>query len=297
MNMTTLPPSGLQGVGGSNPLSPTNLDGNLLQSKLVIYLQEMSLLRKPETLREARRICYSAISSLNPNDPRSGVLNFLVGRKGQGIEPRTLDKERIRLCAFLKHAGYTIKIPRFKFVQRKPEAFQSSEIEALIGSAEGRDKLLWRAYLQSGLRLQEMMNLEYENLLDGGIEVVPHGGWTPKSHEERVVRVPAALIAELRGLPRIGSSKLVFPSQRGGVNWHHLRSLKRCAKRAGLDPATVWVHKWRATFATTLLRRGVGIRELMAQMGHNDLKSTMRYLAVLGDNDLQMKIENVWNSH
>jgi site-specific recombinase XerD len=40
-------------------------------------------------------------------------------------------------------------------------------------------------------------------------------------------------------------------------------------------------HCWRATYCTTLLRQKVDVPEIMKLMGHKDVTSTMRYMAVL----------------
>ena len=292
--MSTSPHTRVQeGVGGSNPLSPTN---SVLDSKLAAYLQELELLRKPNTLREARRICSAATPYIDPADPRPGVMQYLASRKGAGIEARTLENERIRIGAFLKHAGFgKLNIPKFRFVQRKPEVYTAEEVRLLLSHATGRDHWLFKTALQAGLRLQELMTLEYTNLLDTGIVITPHSGWTPKDHEERLVRVPKSLIASLRLLQPVGSSPLVFPTQFGNPNWHMLRALKRCAKRSGIEPASAWMHKFRACFCTTLLRSGMAIQDVMNQMGHSNVKSTMRYMALLEGQDMQQKVEAIWS--
>jgi integrase len=255
-------------------------------------LQEVALLRKPNTLREAKRICYAAVPFLT-DDPRPGVLAYLTKRKADGVEPRTLENERVRLGAFYRSTGVKLDIPRFKFVLCKPEVYTQDELTAIFAKAHGRDYWLFKTALQSGLRLQELMFLEYDNLLDAGIQVTSHDGWTPKDSEERVVKVPQSLITSLRNLNRIGGN-LVFPTKRGTVQNKMLRGLKRTAKRAGLDPAKCWMHKFRANFCTTLLRAGVSLQDVMHQMGHSNVKSTMRYMALLEGADLQTKIEAVW---
>ena len=69
-----------------------------------------------------------------------------------------------------------------------------------------------------------------------------------------------------------------------------LRSLKRLTGKAGLacnrcqgcktrgECRQFTLHKFRRTYATTLLRNGVDLRTVQAFMGHADLESTMRYL-------------------
>jgi len=213
-------------------------------------------------------------------DARQSVLNYLQWCRTQGNSNRTLENKRIRCLAIYHHAGVKLLIPKFKFVVPKPEAYTQAEITAILSAASERDRLLYTTLLMGGLRMQEAMTLEYSNLLDGGIEIVAHGEWTPKDSEERIVRVPRQLIENLRRLERIGDSPLVFPTAKGQVNYHMLRTLKRTAKRAGVTDA--WLHKFRANFATTLLRAGVSLQDVMNQHGHANLKSTMRYMALLG---------------
>jgi site-specific recombinase XerD len=102
-----------------------------------------------------------------------------------------------------------------------------------------------------------------------------------------VVIVPASLIAELRehSHPRTFFDLTMYAM---------LRRLKMTAKRAGLNPDDCWLHKFRANYATTLLRAGVDIRTVAAQLGHKSLAPTMRYLALLDDSALQKRIEAVW---
>ncbi len=73
-----------------------------------------------------------------------------------------------------------------------------------------------------------------------------------------------------------------------------LRRLKEVAKRAGMDPDTCWLHKFRATFATHALQGGVDLRTVQAWMGHIDLASTMRYLRPARGQKVQAQVEALW---
>jgi site-specific recombinase XerD len=57
-----------------------------------------------------------------------------------------------------------------------------------------------------------------------------------------------------------------------------LDDLKAVAERGGIDPDTVWLHKFRATFATRCLWDGIDLRTVQDWLGHRDMESTMRYL-------------------
>ena len=85
--------------------------------------------------------------------------------------------------------------------------------------------------------------------------------------------------------------------------------IKRIAKRAALNCGNCstclqknecerwYTHKFRATFATTLLRAGVDVASVQYQMGHKDLESTMRYLAPIEAKSkvMQAKINAAWS--
>ena len=62
-----------------------------------------------------------------------------------------------------------------------------------------------------------------------------------------------------------------------------LHTCKVVARHAGVDPRKVSPHVFRHTFATELVRGGVGIQVVQALLGHADLSTTARYLAVGGD--------------
>jgi integrase len=52
-------------------------------------------------------------------------------------------------------------------------------------------------------------------------------------------------------------------------------------------------HAWRATYCTTLHRQNVPVTDIMKLMDHNDIQSTMRYLAPLRGKDLHAKMAKV----
>ena len=89
-----------------------------------------------------------------------------------------------------------------------------------------------------------------------------------------------------------------------------LDRLKKLAMRAGLNcgrcdgtrngkPAVCatapickrfGLHKFRHTYATTLLRDGVDLVSLQKLLGHSDLESTRKYLKALAPDDMHAKI-------
>jgi site-specific recombinase XerD len=117
-----------------------------------------------------------------------------------------------------------------------------------------------------------------------------------------VDRVAAAKKAarEVAGVfPRGGPTSLVFTSPTGKVlsysNWHHrvwavalagrpaIGKVRGHAPRdavpgAGLDDPQPTCHDLRHTFGTRLADAGVPVHDLMALLGHGDVRSTQRYM-------------------
>lgn len=291
-NLETGTSLGVRGVGSSNLPVPTN---SCLKSNVEEYLQEIALLRKPSTHNRSQQILIEYLPFAT-EQPKQGVLAYLKSCKDRGNDNHTLENKRVRVAAFYRQKlGLKIGVSKIQFLVRKPEVYTQAEIDAMFAAACDQRQLLWvKTLLQAGLRKQEAMYLEYGDLLDDGIQVVGHGTWSPKTHEERTVRVPRALIAGLRALPRIGGSNLLFPTAKGNVCLHMLRTMKRLGRKAGLNPVDVWLHKWRANFATTLLRGGMPLVDVSSQLGHSKISTTQRYLALLSDETMLDRVEAIW---
>ena len=73
-----------------------------------------------------------------------------------------------------------------------------------------------------------------------------------------------------------------------------MKIAKRIGKRAGLT-CRVFLHKFRSTYATQLLRDKVDLRTVQILMGHTDIKTTTKYLrAIEAENkQLQTTINNI----
>jgi integrase len=268
------------------------------------YLDELHTLRKYSTFRVARRILLDYLDHANPQDVRAGVISYLKACKEKGNTPDTIEHKRIRIKAFYAHMGVRLNVPRFKVNRTLPEIYSQEELDTLFSGTAGQEHWLYKTFLMAGLRCQEAQHLERGNLLEGGLQIISkpctcknckhEGRWSPKDHEERIVRVPNTLIQALRALPRVKGSNLVFPSKLGTADTHILDKLKKTAKRLGMNPAEAWCHRFRANYATALLRGGLDVRTVAQQLGHNSLAPTLRYLALLDSERLGDKIEAVW---
>jgi integrase len=65
--------------------------------------------------------------------------------------------------------------------------------------------------------------------------------------------------------------------------------------RAAIDPKN-WPHKFRATFDTWHLWKGVDLRTVQDWMGHTDIESTMRYLKPNRNKAVREKVNETFAS-
>jgi len=180
-----------------------------------------------------------------------------------------------------------------------PAIFPKQEIDAMFAVMDEDEHLIFSTLYEAGLRKREWMHLEDTDLfvheLQPGVfnceihvESKPHYKYQTKTGGSRNVGVSKEFMDRLlRRKATKRASKLLFGTSLGKPDYHVWDRLKAIAKRAGLDPTTVWVHKWRATAATNWLRskelggKGWDIGYVRQQLGHEDLKSIEHYISTI----------------
>jgi integrase len=177
---------------------------------------------------------------------------------------------------FLKHNGVTWKVKLPSFTPPAPDEYSHEQIKQLFSVATEAERRLFMFYMMTGCREGEVQHAMWENLTDHSYTVSPVNGWNPKKHKTRTIPCSDALLRLLS--PR--GKGLIFPNKYGKPDGHHLIKLQRLAKRSGQDPTLFCLQRFRRTFATTLLRTGATIHELMGFMGWSDMNVALRYLVL-----------------
>jgi integrase/recombinase XerD len=159
----------------------------------------------------------------------------------------------------------------------------------------------------TGMREQEVMHCSWEdvNLSRNTVTVryKPEYGFSPKNYREREIPIPANLVEKLKTAKAnadetcslASSSGLLFPTSGGRPNPNFLHQLKAVVKRTNLNPESVWLHKFRATFATWSLCGGVDLRTVQQWLGHSDMESTMRYVKPSRSRQTQQKVNEIFS--
>jgi integrase len=212
---------------------------------------------------------------------------------------RTKANIHIRVGAMLRHHDVEMrkfKSPRPRFTVRMPEIYDERDLNRFFAAT--RDDIhayvYFKTLLMTGLRDMESMWMEWTDLKNGMFHVrAKPPRFLPKTHEERQIPVPKNLATLLNQMP-LRSGTLIFPTKSGLPNYHGLRTCKRIAARAGLDPTKWSLHGFRRTFCTSCLRAGLDVRTVMLLMGHKDIDSTLRYWRAIEMEQLHGKMSSIF---
>lgn len=186
-----------------------------------------------------------------------------------------------------------IRTPRQ--AKRLPKAITVEQIEKLLATPSDRDVLglrdraMLETLYSTGLRVSELVGLNFEDLDEAGEALRIRG----KGKKERMVPLGMHALAAVKRYVQLvmGDPRCTgwFQSENGKpkplfVNKHGKRLSSRSVRRkldkylttAGLDP-DISPHTLRHSFATHLLENGADLRSVQELLGHQSLSTTQIY--------------------
>lgn len=179
----------------------------------------------------------------------------------------------------------SIKIPR-----GLPAFLSVKQTKQLLNSIDGaeladlRDRAMLEVLYSTGIRVSELVRLRWEDV-DAPERVARVLG---KSSKERIVVIGRTALDALKAYNRMAAKQLwesppvgrrrIFRNLRGGAITTRSvgRVLDKRLRNAG-TPVHIGPHGLRHTFATHLINRGMGIREIQELLGHSSLSTTQIY--------------------
>jgi integrase len=274
-----------------------------LDAAMEEFLLEKEVNRKKTTIssyRNAFAVFRESCTKQNLLDiEREDILAFIKHMKKEGYHPRTIHQRFKLIGYFLAHYGIKpmLKGDTPAFTREEPEVYEDADIEALWKACDEDQRLYFEFFLGTGMRRQEVENCTWDdiNLQRGTVTVryKPQYGWSPKAYKGREIPMPRALVEKLKTWKEKqgASNGLVFRTRHGHPITDGYERLHYIVRKAGLNPEKYWLHKFRATFATTHLRNGVDVRTVMEWMGHSDMNATLRYLKPARHDGMREKVD------
>jgi site-specific recombinase XerD len=221
------------------------------------------------------------------------IREYLLALKRRKLSPWTLHgaaraiKAFLRFCCAERMIGEVPAITMPRLPKELPQPFTPAEVGRLLDGCEcERDQALLLFLLDTGLRAAEVVALDGGDVdLATGTVFVRSG----KGRKDRVVYIGArtkqALLRGWRATGRPAATAPLWvtrtaPYERLSL-WGLCSLLRRLGKRA--EVTGVAPHRFRRTFAVWSLRAGMDVFTLQRLMGHADLATTRRYVALVDD--------------
>jgi site-specific recombinase XerD len=183
------------------------------------------------------------------------------------------------------------EIPRPKKPIQLPKFFNQDEIASIIKAAGNlKHKTMLMLAYSGGLRVSEVVSIKTRNIDSKRMCILIERA---KGKKDRMVALSPVLLVLLREYWKKYKplkEGYLFEGQAEGSHYSS-RSLQlvlaAAKKKAGImKPGSV--HALRHSFATHLLDKGTDVTMIMKLLGHNDLKTTLRYLHVTNRDMLQV---------
>ncbi len=173
------------------------------------------------------------------------------------------------------------QIPRPKKANQLPKVFSQDEIAGIINSITNKKhKVMLMLAYSAGLRVSEVVSLKAYEVDSKRMTIFIHAA---KGKKDRIVNLSPVLLVMLKAYieeytpPENG---YLFEGNIKGTAYSS-RSLQEviqaAKKKAGvIRPGSI--HSLRHSFATHLIEKGTDVTMIQKLLGHNDLKTTLRYL-------------------
>ena len=179
----------------------------------------------------------------------------------------------------LKRQDVTADIPPRRTPRSLPEILSAHEIEQLFAvTTNPKHRMLLMTAYATGLRRAELVGLKVSDIDSDRMMVRVDQG---KGKKDRYTILSKRLLHELRTYWKIKRPPVwMFP----GADRHRHISRETIGKiyetakiKAGIKKAG-GIHTLRHCFATHLLEAGVDVRTIQVLMGHQSIRTTIRYL-------------------
>jgi site-specific recombinase XerD len=301
-----------------------------LEKILEAHIQTLALTLRPRTLENYRSVVRGFLVYLHRNYPQVRRLAqlrrdpHLLGwfrwmcEQQPPIHNGTRIKYLLSLRRLLNDLATNGHVFQQDLIRREdfppqdqclPRALSLQEDSSLqrelrrIDTLEANALLLTRAI---GMRIGECVNLPLNCLREIGLDQwavhIPIG----KMHNERLVPADSEvrrIVARILTLRAQASPTLLAKSQafllprNAGLDALALtlRSALADAAKRSACPSHVTPHRLRHSFASEMIRLGVGLPALMQLLGHKDIRMTLRYVLIT-QQDLQREYHQARNN-
>ena len=221
-----------------------------------------------ENLTEAR---WSTIT-------RDDIDNFLKHQYEQGLKATTTNRQLASISSLYRYCqrqGLRCDNPcqyesRRKTPQTIPATLSPMQIAKAYQRAHGLRKVMLGLLATTGIRIQEMLDLNYEDI-DFETSTLHIRG---KGSKERLVSTDAQFLETLKGVKRdLGAFGKIFYISQRKARYMIYETLSPYCESQHLNPHTI-----RHTFATELAKAGENTAAIAKILGHAHIETSQKYI-------------------
>ena len=233
------------------------------------------------------------ISSVTLSDLYS-YMSFLTRERDNGASSRARKVASIK--SFFNYLTNKAKLLKYnpagelespKILKRLPRYLNIEESKRLLSSIDGkhreRDYAIITLFLNCGLRLSELVNINLNKIKNDTLTVVGKGGKERTIYLNNACKKAIEAYLRVRPVEGVKDKNALFLSERKQriSNKTVQYIVKKYIKSSGLDPERYSTHKLRHTAATLMYKHGkVDIRALQEILGHESVSTTEIYTHV-----------------
>lgn len=180
----------------------------------------------------------------------------------------------------LKREKLFFEIPRPKKPSILPKVIHAQDVKKLlVVTTNLKHNTMLKLCYGMGLRVSEIVNLKITDIDSKNRQVFIERA---KGKKDRYANLPESILLQLRTYYKTyRPRKYLFEGQDG--EQYSRRSaqqvFKDALRKAGINKE-IGLHGLRHSFATHLLENGTDIKFIQELLGHNDIKTTLRYIHV-----------------
>jgi site-specific recombinase XerD len=184
--------------------------------------------------------------------------------------------------------GHIVKNPfdhvnNLRVIKKVPDYYTQAEIAAFFKQEmEPEYRNAFTAFLNTGMRFEELANLTWNDidLKKKLIKIQSKGEFRTKTfNSERSIPMTKPLYELLKKL-NVNNANAVYPFPAPDGSKLDERRMLRVCKAIGKSAeitSRVYIHKFRHTFASHLVQRGVAIEAIQKLLGHSSIIESMVY--------------------
>ena len=209
---------------------------------------------------------------------RKEIDRYIREQVANGLMPATTNRRLSAISSlyrYLQRTGYKVENPcryesRRKIAKTIPNTIPAADIIAAYNNSHGVVKIMIGLLASTGIRIQELLDMTYENIDFKTCAIRIHG----KGNKERIVYSADEYLATLRDTRALyHKTGKIFNCEQRTARLMIYAALKPYSSAIQLSP-----HAIRHTYATNQALAGTNSSTLAKILGHDNIATSQHYI-------------------